>query len=94
MVLVFHGLTMRVFLTRWFKWSTEQFEGLNNPLNCEARVMQLGPGGEYSLAGVHSREEMESWGLTPVMIQGEKGEQGTRNWSSFLANLEGGGGWG
>lgn len=70
-VLVFHGLTMRVFLTRWFKWTTAQFEGLNNPVNCEVRVMQLGPGGEYSLAGVHSKEEMEIWGLTPTMIQGE-----------------------
>eukprot|EP00897_Mesotaenium_endlicherianum_P004291 jgi/Mesen1/3890/ME000208S02898 len=69
-VLVMHGLTMRVFLTRWFKWTVEQFEGLWNPGNCDIRVMQRGSGGEYSLAVMHSRDEMKAWGLSPSMIRG------------------------
>ncbi|XP_002966946.2 phosphoglycerate mutase-like protein AT74 [Selaginella moellendorffii] len=68
LIIVSHGLTMRVFLMRWFKWTTEQFELLNNPQNCDIRVMQLGSGGEYSLAVHHSRQELENWGLTPEMI--------------------------
>ncbi|KAM0006036.1 hypothetical protein Hdeb2414_s0013g00418701 [Helianthus debilis subsp. tardiflorus] len=34
--------------------------------------MQLGSGGEYSLAVHHSDEEMQQWGLSPDMIAGQK----------------------
>ncbi|KAG0449486.1 hypothetical protein HPP92_027333 [Vanilla planifolia] len=72
LVIVSHGLTSRVFLMKWFKWTVEQFERLNNLGNCEYRVMQLGPGGDYSLAIHHSREELESWGLSPEMIKDQE----------------------
>ncbi|MCO5574668.1 hypothetical protein L7F22_028458 [Adiantum nelumboides] len=68
LVIISHGLTMRIFLMRWFKWTVEQFELLHNPKNCEICVMQLGLGGEYSLAVHHSKKELEEWGLTPDMI--------------------------
>ncbi|KAF5740585.1 Phosphoglycerate mutase family protein isoform 1 [Tripterygium wilfordii] len=72
LVIVSHGLATRVFLMKWFKWTVEQFEGLNNLGNCEIRVMQLGQGGEYSLAIHHSEEEMLEWGLSPEMIADQK----------------------
>lgn len=68
LVIVSHGLTMRIFLMRWFKWTVQQFELLNNPQNCEIRVMQLGTGGEYSLTVHHSKQELQQWGLSPDMI--------------------------
>ncbi|KAK8935192.1 hypothetical protein KSP39_PZI013957 [Platanthera zijinensis] len=68
LVIVSHGLTSRVFLMKWFKWTVEQFERLNNLGNCEFRVMQLGPSGDYSLAIHHTKEELESWGLSAEMI--------------------------
>ncbi|KAJ8636562.1 hypothetical protein MRB53_010829 [Persea americana] len=68
LIIISHGLTSRVFLTKWFKWTVDQFERLNNPGNCEFRVMQLGSGGEYSLAIHHTKEEMEQWGLSEEMI--------------------------
>ncbi|KAL2325462.1 hypothetical protein Fmac_024520 [Flemingia macrophylla] len=71
-VIVSHGLTSRIFLMKWFKWTVEQFEHLNNFGNCEFRVMQLGSGGEYSLAVHHSEEEMLQWGLSPEMIADQK----------------------
>lgn len=71
-IIVSHGLTSRVFLMKWFKWTVEQFEYLNNFNNCEFRVMQLGDGGEYSLAVHHSDEEMREWGLSPEMIKDQK----------------------
>ncbi|KAG2305461.1 hypothetical protein Bca52824_034112 [Brassica carinata] len=49
LVIVSHGLTSRVFLMKWFKWTVEEFERLNNLGNCEFRVMELGAGGEYTL---------------------------------------------
>ncbi|XP_010485947.1 PREDICTED: phosphoglycerate mutase-like protein AT74 [Camelina sativa] len=71
-VIVSHGLTSRVFLMKWFKWTVEQFEGLNNPGNSEIRVMELGQGGDYSLAIHHTEEELTAWGLSPEMIADQK----------------------
>ncbi|KAH9326046.1 hypothetical protein KI387_006224, partial [Taxus chinensis] len=45
LVLVSHGLTLRVFLMRWYKWTVEQFEGLYNFGNAGMLVMQTGSGG-------------------------------------------------
>ncbi|PKA66282.1 hypothetical protein AXF42_Ash006979 [Apostasia shenzhenica] len=45
LVLVSHGLTLRIFLMRWYKWTVEQFEGLNNFDNGGILVMQTGYGG-------------------------------------------------
>lgn len=72
LIIVTHGLTSRVFLMKWFKWTVEQYENLNNPTNCEYRVMELGVGGEYSLAIHHSEEQMLEWGLSPEMISDQK----------------------
>lgn len=72
LIIVTHGLTSRVFLMKWFKWTVEQFENLYNPRNCEYRVMELGVGGEYSLAIHHSEEQMLEWGLSPEMISDQK----------------------
>lgn len=47
LVIVSHGLTLRVFLMRWYKWTVEQFEGLNNIGNGEMIVMEKGFGGRY-----------------------------------------------
>ncbi|KAK9161396.1 hypothetical protein Syun_007737 [Stephania yunnanensis] len=72
LIIVSHGLTSRVFLMKWFKWTVEQFEYLNNFGNCEFRVMELGPGGEYSLAIHHTEQELEQWGLSQDMIADQK----------------------
>ncbi|KAI6686205.1 hypothetical protein NL676_032118 [Syzygium grande] len=72
LIIVSHRLTSRVFLMKWFKWTVEQFEQLNNPGNCEFRVMQLGKGGEYSLAIHHTEEELREWGLSSEMIEDQK----------------------
>jgi broad specificity phosphatase PhoE len=72
LIIVSHGLASRVFLMKWFKWTVEQFEYLNNLGNCEYRVLQRGDGGEYSLAVHHTDEEMQIWGLSPEMIEDQK----------------------
>jgi broad specificity phosphatase PhoE len=41
LVLVTHGMTMRIFLMRWFHWTIEEFESLRNPRNCEIIQMEL-----------------------------------------------------
>ncbi|KAK9732621.1 hypothetical protein RND81_04G011000 [Saponaria officinalis] len=72
LIIVTHGLSSRVFLMKWFKWTVEQFELLKNPENCEYRVMELGEGGDYSLAINHTEDELREWGLSPEMIADQK----------------------
>lgn len=72
LMIVSHGLAIRIFLMRWFRWTVEQFERLKNPKNCEFRVMQLGDGGEYSLALHHDDARLRAWGLSPQMIADQK----------------------
>ncbi|MCK7626167.1 histidine phosphatase family protein [Streptomyces sp. RS10V-4] len=48
-LIVTHGLTMRLFCMRWFHWSVADFESLSNPGNAEWRTLLLGPDGRYRL---------------------------------------------
>ncbi|MGF6835477.1 broad specificity phosphatase PhoE [Paenarthrobacter sp. TE4293] len=48
-LLVTHGLTMRLFCMRWFHWTVEYFESLNNPENAELRTLIRNDDGQYSL---------------------------------------------
>ena len=72
LVIVSHGLAVRIFLMKWFKWTVEQFESLKSPKNCEFRVMELGASGEYSLAIQHDDETLKRWGFSPEMIEDQK----------------------
>jgi len=38
-VIVTHGLALRLFLMRWFQWSVDDFEQSQNPYNCELVTM-------------------------------------------------------
>lgn len=38
-IIVTHGLTLNLFLMRWFHWSVEHFNRLKNPGNCEYVVI-------------------------------------------------------
>lgn len=48
-LIVTHGLTLRLFLMRWFHWPVEEFENLRNPHNCQIVVMQKKTNGRYEL---------------------------------------------
>lgn len=39
-VLVTHGLTLRILLMRWFGWSVEQASNIYNPPNCDPIVIK------------------------------------------------------
>lgn len=49
-VIVMHGMSMRVFLMRWFHWTVEEFESIRNPKNCDIIVLEREDGGKYRLA--------------------------------------------
>lgn len=48
-VIVAHGMSLRVFLMRWYHWTVEEFELLRNPLNCQAITMAKQNDGKYKL---------------------------------------------
>ncbi|MFD7921475.1 histidine phosphatase family protein [Streptomyces sp. NPDC059740] len=48
-LIVTHGLTMRLFCMRWFHWTVAEFESLSNPGNAEYRVLELGTKGKYTM---------------------------------------------
>ncbi|CAL0311412.1 unnamed protein product [Lupinus luteus] len=68
LVIVSHGLTLRVFLMRWYKWTVQQFEGLNNIGNGNMLIMEKGYGGRYSLLGQQDEEELRRFGLSNEML--------------------------
>nr|DAD18990.1 TPA_asm: hypothetical protein HUJ06_020453 [Nelumbo nucifera] len=78
LVIVSHGLTLRVFLMRWYKWTVEQFEGLNNFSNGGMIVMQTGYGGRYSLLVHHTPEELREFGLTDEMLTDQEWQKFAR----------------
>ncbi len=49
-VIVTHGMSIRLFLMRWFHWTVEEFEALANPENCEIIVLEKTEEGKYKLA--------------------------------------------
>jgi broad specificity phosphatase PhoE len=49
LVIVTHGLTMRLFCMRWFHWSVEYFESLENPENGDYVVLSRQPNLRYQL---------------------------------------------
>ncbi len=55
-LIVSHGLTMRLFLMRWFHWSVEEFESLHNPKNCQIVVMEKQADNRYKLISELSKK--------------------------------------
>jgi broad specificity phosphatase PhoE len=48
-LLVTHGMTLRLFLMRWFHLTVEDFETLRNPPNCAIVQLELQHDGKYRL---------------------------------------------
>jgi broad specificity phosphatase PhoE len=62
-LMVTHGLTMRLFCMRWFHWTVDEFECLSNPGNGETRMLWLGNDGRYRLDRPFDRWRMAESGL-------------------------------
>lgn len=65
-MLVTHGISIRVFLARYFRYSIDQFSLLANPKNCEMVILGHDGQGKLRLQG---RCEME------LAAKGEKNEK-------------------
>ena len=48
-VIVTHGMAIRLFLMKWFHWTVEEFEAMRNPYNCQVFVMEKNEKNKYDL---------------------------------------------
>ena len=58
-LIVSHGLTIRLLLMRWLHWGVEEFESKRNPRNCE--VFQLARQGDGHYQLTEPFPEKEGW---------------------------------
>jgi Histidine phosphatase superfamily (branch 1) len=56
-VLVTHGISIRVLLSRYFRYTVDQFHLLSNPRNCEMVELEHDGRGRLRMAGRHELEE-------------------------------------
>jgi len=56
-LIVTHGLTMRLFLMRWFHWTVEEFENLRNPRNTQIVILRKKADGRYELISKLEKRE-------------------------------------
>jgi broad specificity phosphatase PhoE len=56
-LIVSHGIALRVLLMRWLHWSVEEYESVSNPKNCEIWQLQF-DGKHYKLA-----HDLKRWEL-------------------------------
>ena len=48
-LIITHGMTLRLFLMKWFHWRVEEFENVRNPKNCQIVIMEKQENGKYIL---------------------------------------------
>ena len=48
-IIISHGMTIRLFLMKWFHWTVEEFEKVKNPKNCGIFVLDKNEKGKYQL---------------------------------------------
>lgn len=57
-VLVSHGLAMKLFLMRWFRWSVERFHRMHPFHNCQMVVLERQANGSYKILGNPLSQEL------------------------------------
>jgi broad specificity phosphatase PhoE len=66
-VMITHGMTIRLFLMRWFHYTVTEFEELCNPANCAVVVMELQENGKYKLiTELRKRNVTHGWKLAEI----------------------------
>jgi len=58
-LIVTHGVTLLLFLMRWFHWTVQEFESYRNPRNCQVVVMSRGDDGRYKIVSELERYSEE-----------------------------------
>jgi broad specificity phosphatase PhoE len=68
-VIVTHGMTLRLFLMRWYHWTIEEFDTYANPDNCEFVIMEQTETGKYELRSNLRRRPPKHPYRRPIQIK-------------------------
>lgn len=67
-VIVTHGMAIRLFLMKWFHWTVKDFERIANPCNCQIIEMQLQKNGKYKLVSDMDKHEVYHKFQRPISL--------------------------
>lgn len=67
-VVITHGMTIRLFLMKWLKWSVEDFETYSNPHNCQMVILQKNDNGKYELISTLIRRPAKHKFQRPIIL--------------------------
>ncbi len=67
-VLVTHGLTIRLFLMKYFHLTVEEFEKMKAPKNCDLVILEMQPDGSYDLKTEIAYSEEEPRYSRPIRL--------------------------
>lgn len=48
-IIISHGMTIRLFLMKWFHWTVEEFEKIRNPKNCSIIILEKNKDDKFRL---------------------------------------------
>lgn len=67
-VIITHGMTIRLFLMRWFHYTVEEFEQLANPKNCQMFILEKNARNKYDLMTPLERHKVMHGYQRPLAI--------------------------
>ncbi len=67
-VIITHGMTLRIFLMRWFYWTVEEFEQYSNPYNCQIVVLEMNANNHYELQTTLEQRENRNPFQRPIKL--------------------------
>lgn len=59
-LIVTHGVTLLIFLMRWFHWTVQEFETYRNPKNCQIVVIEREDSGRFKIVSELERYSEEA----------------------------------
>lgn len=68
-LIVTHGMLIRLFLMRWFHWTVEQFEEYANPKNCQIIIMGIDERGKYVLQSELKKHDKPAKYIRPIRFE-------------------------
>lgn len=67
-VVITHGMTIRLFLMKWLKWTVEDFETYSNPDNCQIVILQRNEVGKYELISTLIQRPAKHTFQRPILL--------------------------
>lgn len=68
-LIVTHGMLIRLFLMRWFHWTVEEFEEYANPKNCQIVIMEINEKNKFVLKSNLAKHDKPAKYRRPIRFE-------------------------